>query len=269
MASARIANEVAICAFAVMLLLNGCAGHPLQQERGMKHPHGSDPPSAHGELEVWRLDELVLADQAVILLRSSQGLHGAVESKLLRRIAAIGERIVSAAGEGPQPKFVVLASGAVNAFANYKGNQPTIALGLGMVQLLGNDEDAWAALLGHELAHLRLNHIRGMKERREKAEITSSVAGAILSVIGLPFASIAADATAALADRAYSRDDEREADRIGLEYMRRAGFGDAGAISLQQHLLTHRGSASIPFLSTHPSGEERIEHLRQLMQSGS
>lgn len=270
MASARIANGVAAHAFAIMLLLTGCAVPPLQQERDMKRPHDPGPTFSHGELVVWRLDELALADQAVILLRSSQGgIHGAIETRLLRRIAAIGEKIVSAAGEGPQPEFVVLASGSDNAFAYYDGNQPTIALGLGMVRLLGNEEDAWAALFGHELAHLRLDHIRGKKERREKAEITSSVAGAILSVIGLPFASIAADATAALADRAYSRDDEREADRIGLVYMRRAGFADAGAISLQQHLLTHRGSASIPFLSTHPSGEDRIEHLRQLMRSGS
>lgn len=269
MASARLANGVAAHAFAIMLLLAGCAVPPLQQERDMKRPHDTGPTFSHGELVVWRLDELALADQAVILLRSPQGIHGAIETRLLRRIAAIGEKIVQAAGEGPKPEFVVLASGAVNAFAYYNGNQPTIALGLGMVRLLANEEDAWAALFGHELAHLRLDHIRGMKERREKAEITSSVAGAILSAIGLPFASLAADATATLADRAYSRDDEREADRIGLEYMRRAGFADAGAISLQQHLLTHRGSAPIPFLSTHPSGEDRIKHLRQLMRSGS
>ena len=92
----------------------------------------------------------------------------------------------------------------------------------------------------------------------------------VASSIGSPaFASVAADTSVALVDRAYSRDDEREADRIGLEYMRRAGFAETGAISLQQRLLTLRGGTSIPFLSTHPSGEERIENLRQLIQNGN
>ena len=138
-----------------------------------------------------------------------------------------------------------------------------------MVRLLAADQDAWAALFGHELAHLRLEHLRGKQDRREKAAVASSIAGVVLSVIGLPFASVAADASIALADRAYSRDDEREADRISLEYMRRAGFSETGAISLQQRFLTLRGGTSIPFLSTHPSGEERIGNLRQLIQSGN
>lgn len=268
MLSAKLATTLAAVALTVTFLLTGCAVPGLQEERDLSRPRGDSPASIHGEIAVWRLDELAKLDQAVVLLRNQSGIHGSVDTRLLQRVLAIGERIVRAAGEGPEPEIVVLASRSVNAFAYVNGTQPTIAVSLGMIRLLSGDEDAWAALLGHELAHLRLDHIRVMQDRREKAEVTSSVAGAILSVIGLPFASIAADATTALAERAYSRDDEREADRIGLQYMRQAGFADAGAISLQQRLLTTRGSAPIPFLSTHPSGEDRIEQLRQLMRNG-
>lgn len=268
MFSARLATKVVVEALTVIFLLTGCAMPGLQEERDLSRSRGDSPAASHGEIEVWRLDELATFDQPVILLRNQHGIHGSVETRQLQRILATGERIVQAAGEGSKPELVVLASRSVNAFAYFNGTQPTIALSLGMIHLLSRDEDAWAALLGHELAHLRLDHIRAMKDRREKAEVTSSVAGAILSVIGLPFPSIAADATTALAERAYSRDDEREADRIGLQYMRQAGFADAGAIKLQQRLLTIRGSAPIPFLSTHPSGEDRIEQLRQLMRNG-
>lgn len=268
MLSAKLATKVAAGAFTVILLLTGCAAPGLQREHDLRRPRGDSPTPSHGEIAVWRLDELAQLDQAIVLLRNQEGIHGSVETGLLQRILAIGEKIVRAAGEGSKPELVLLASRAVNAFAYFDGTQPTIALSLGMIHLLSSDEDAWAALLGHELAHLRLDHIRAMKDRRERAEVTSSVAGAILSVIGLPFASIAADATTALAERAYSRDDEREADRVGLQYMRQAGFADAGAINLQQRLLTTRGSAPIPFLSTHPSGEDRIEQLRQLMRNG-
>ena len=265
----RLASRVTADAITVLLLLAGCAAPGSQQERGVKRTQGGTPAPSHGEVEVWRLDELAQHGQPVILLRNSQGIHGAVETRLLQGVLATGEKILRAAGEGPIPEFVVTASATVNAFAFINDKQPTIALSLGMIRLLSADEDAWAALFGHELAHLRLEHLSGKQDRREKAEIASSIAGVVLSAIGLPFASVATDASAALADRAYSRDDEREADRIGLEYMRRAGFAETGAISLQQRLLTIRGGTSIPFLSTHPSGEERIENLRQLIQNGN
>jgi len=254
-------------AITALLLLAACAAPGSQREQGMKQPPTAPAPS-HGEIEVWRLNELAHHDPPAILLRNSQRIHAAIETRLLQSILVTGERILRAAGDGPTPEFVVIASGSVNAFAFFNGQQPTIALSLGMIRLLSADEDAWAALFGHELAHLRLEHLRGKQDRQEKAEVAGSIAGLILSVIGLPFASVAADASVALADRAYSRDDEREADRIGLAYMRRAGFAETGAISLQQRLLTVGGGSSIPFLSTHPSGEERIENLRQLIQSG-
>lgn len=265
---AELATKTIASTFAIVLLLTGCAAPGLQSKRDLPHSRSDRPSPSRGEIPVWRLNELARLDQSVILLRNSQGIHGSVATRLLQRILETGEKIVRATGDGPQPEFVIVASGTVNAFAYVNDAQPTIALSLGMIRLLASDEDAWAALLGHELAHLRLDHIRTVKDRREKAEITSTVAGAMLSVIGLPFASIAADATTALADRAYSRDDEREADRVGLQYMRQAGFADAGAIRLQQHLLSTGSSAPIPFLSSHPGGEERIERLRQLMRSG-
>lgn len=263
----RSAARTSAGAITALLLLAGCAAPGSRQDYSMKHPQNATPAPSHGEMEVWRLDELAQQDQPAVLLRNSQGIYAAIETSLLRSILATGEKILQAAGEGQAPQFVLITSGTVNAFAFFNGKQPTIALSLGMIRLLGADQDAWAALFGHELAHLRLEHLRGKKDRREKTEIASSIAGVVLSVIGLPFASVAADASATLADRAYSREDEREADRTGLQYMRRAGFAETGAISLQQRLLTVSSGTVIPFLSTHPGGEERIENLRQLIQS--
>ncbi|WP_310448738.1 M48 family metallopeptidase [Sulfuritalea sp.] len=202
----------------------------------------------------------------MVLLRDSQGIHGAVEIGLVKRVHATSEKMLQAAGKGPKPELVLLASGSINAFAFFNGNQPMIAFTLGMVHLLAEDDDAWAALFGHELAHLRLDHHRNMNARRERTETTSSFAGLLLSTIGLPFASLAADATATLADRAFSRNDERQADSTGVDYMRRAGFAAKGAVRLQQLLLTTPSNNAIRFLSTHPSGEERIANLRELTQ---
>ena len=263
----RFATRVVPGAITALLLLAGCAAPGSQQEHGMKRPQAGTPAPSHGEMEVWRLDELARQDQPAILLRNSRGIHTAMETRLLQDILAAGERILSAAGDGPVPEFMVTASATVNAFAFFNGKQPTIAFSLGMVRLLAADQDAWAALFGHELAHLRLEHLRSKRDRRDKAEVASSIAGVVLSAIGLPFASVAADASIALADRAYSRDDEREADRIGLEYMRRAGFAEQGALTLHERLQAANRNAPLPFLSTHPSGEERLDNLRRLMQA--
>jgi predicted Zn-dependent protease len=262
------ASRGAVCALGTLILLGGCAAPGTQRGQDAKQPHASTPAPAHGDMEVWRLDELAQHDQPALLLRNSQGVHAAIETRLLQDILATGEEILRAAGGGPAPDFVLTAAGSVNAFAFFNDKQPTIAFSLGMLRLLGTDQDAWAALFGHELAHLRLEHLRGQQDRRENARIASSIAGVVLSMIGVPFASAAADASAALADRAYSRDDEREADRVGLEYMRRAGFAENGAITLQQRLLKVGGGTAIPFLSTHPGGEERIENLQQLIRNG-
>lgn len=264
--SARVVIEAVAGASALVILLTGCAASGPVQEADRTHTRSSSSPSLHDGTEVWRLRELVETGQPRVLLRGPQGIYGIIEVDLLTRILATGEKLLQAADKGPEPEWLVIASGSVNAFAVIDGTQPMIAISLGMIRLLANDEDAWAALLGHELAHLRLDHHRALRARRKTAEITSSVAGVIASVVGLPFGSLIADAAAELTDRAFSRDDEREADRVGLEYMRRGGFAAQGAITLQQLLLSRRGTSSMPFLSTHPSGEERIENLRELMR---
>lgn len=256
-----------VATIAVPLLLVGCAAPGTVVDNGTGHRNGATSVVPHVQTHFWRLSELIESKQPTILLQEPAGVHGPVETQLLRRIAAIGGKVIQAGGGELQADLVILASPRINAYAFYQDEQPTIGFTLGMVRLLAADQDAWAALLGHELAHLRLDHIAGMRDRRGRAEVTSSLAGLVLSAIGLPFANIAADAATVLADRAYSRDDEREADRIGLEYMRKAGFAEQGAITLQKLLLGAGTSASLPFLGTHPSGEERIAVLRELMRT--
>lgn len=264
----RISMKSIAGAAALAILLTGCAARLSPSERVATRPHASKPvlPS---DLAVWRLREVVVTDKPRILLQGAQGAYAVVDSGLMQRILATGEKILDAAGKDPEPEWIVTESGSINAFAFVDNAQPTIAVSLGMIHLLGDDLHAWAALFGHELAHLRLDHLKTMKDRRKTAEITSSVAGVISSVIGLPFGSLVADATVELAGRAYSRDDERDADRLGLDYMRRAGFPAQGAIRLQERLLSRHATSPLPFLSTHPTGEERIQNLRELMRNAN
>lgn len=267
---ARAAHgSLLLVALAALAMTAGCAAPGVSRQGQSPPKHGQATPRVDSEMTLWRLSELARVDQPAILLRSPQGIHGAMDTSMARKIQAIADRLLRTHDEVPKPELAILGSGAVNAFAFYNDGQPTIAISQGMVRLLADDDDAWAALIGHELAHLRLEHLKKQIDRRQRTDVASSLAGAVLSAFGLPFASIATDATAVLATRAYSRDDEREADRAGLDYMRKAGFAADGAIRLQRQLLAASSGSGMPFLSTHPGGEERIENLRQLMHSGN
>ncbi len=70
-----------------------------------------------------------------------------------------------------------------------------------------------------------------------------------------------------LIDTAYSREDEREADALGVGYTMSAGYDPHGAIRLHEKLLTASRSSLLPFLSSHPSGQERIENLKTLIEA--
>lgn len=251
------------------LLLGGCAAPGALSDPTTTRPRHTASTASHGAMAYWRLADLVQSGQQMVALNGQHGVHGAVQSHLLRDIQASSERIIMVAGEGSRPELLLTGTTGITAFAFHFEGKPAVAFSLGMIRLLGDDMDAWAALFGHELAHLRLGHHALMRDRRERTQAASSIAGLLLSAMGVPFANVASDATATLAERAYSRDDERDADRVGLDYLRRAGFSEQGAITLHERLLAANRNAPLPFLSTHPSGEERIERLRQRIQDGN
>ena len=69
-----------------------------------------------------------------------------------------------------------------------------------------------------------------------------------------------------LIDSAYSRDQEREADEAGMDYMIAAGYNPKASLYLHEALMKASGGALLPFLSTHPSGNERIASLEKMLQ---
>jgi predicted Zn-dependent protease len=68
-------------------------------------------------------------------------------------------------------------------------------------------------------------------------------------------------------DSAYSRDQEREADTLGVDYMLANQYDPQGAIRLHELLVKSGSGFRIPFLSSHPSSDERIENLRALIDA--
>src|SRR5690606_18455647 len=113
-------------------------------------------------------------------------------------------------------------------FAWMVKNTPTVAINLAMLELLGDDDDAYATILGHEIAHLTMNHGGQRQERESARQGIATFLGVVLGAAGVPMGGTIADVATTAVSNVYTRDEEREADRIGLDYMKRAGFDPKG-----------------------------------------
>lgn len=165
-------------------------------------------------------------------------------------------------------QILILDDPAPNAFSfSAHANHPSIAVSIGMINLLRNDPDAMAALIGHELAHLYLEHGKQRASREADRIAHSALLSFALIMVGIPAPMDATNLAATAVANAYSRDEEREADRFGSEHLIDAGFAPEGAVRLLEKLSLAAKDATIPFLSTHPTHSERIENMRQLAQA--
>ena len=135
----------------------------------------------------------------------------------------------------------------------------------GIIEQLNLNDDEIAAIMGHEIAHALREHGR---ERVSQAAAQNILVNLAMAVAG-PYGS-AVNAANQVAQYAIilpnSRENESEADAIGLELAARAGYNPMGAISVWQKMLkANKDKSTLEFLSTHPSGETRIEQLTALM----
>jgi predicted Zn-dependent protease len=135
----------------------------------------------------------------------------------------------------------------------------------GIIDQLKLSDDEIAAIMGHEIAHALREHGR---ERLSQAMAQSAITNIALAAAGGYGAQINAANQVAqyVLVLPNSRQNESEADAIGVELAARAGYNPRAAISVWQKMMKATQGKNPPeFLSTHPSGETRIEQLSALM----
>jgi len=153
----------------------------------------------------------------------------------------------------------------VNAYAFPGGS---IACTRGILLHLENEAEL-AALLGHELGHVNARHTAAYMS---KGMLTQAIAGGLAAVAGSQgalYGSVASQlgqfASGALLAH-YSRDNERQADALGMEYMVRAGYSPNGMVQLQDMLRSlsrHKPGTLELMFATHPMSEERYQTARK------
>jgi predicted Zn-dependent protease len=131
----------------------------------------------------------------------------------------------------------------------------------GILDRLKLTDDEVAMIMGHEMAHALREHSR---ERLAKHQLTGIGATVLSSVLGLGEAGrTVMDYGAQLTMLKFSRDDEGEADLIGLDIAARAGFDPRAGITLWRKMSAQSKNTPPQWLSTHPSGNNRIAEIER------
>ena len=186
-----------------------------------------------------------------------------MEHPQLQRLRFIAQRIIPHSYEwndrARQWKWEVnlLGSPQLNAFCMPGGK---IAFYYGILEKLQLQDDEVAAIMGHEVAHALREHAR---ERVGKSTATNVVVELGSALLGLGnLGRYAAGMGAQLLGLRFSRDDETEADLVGIELAARSGYDPAAAVRLWEKMMTASKGAPPQWLSTHPTNTSRIRDIQ-------
>lgn len=149
-------------------------------------------------------------------------------------------------------EVIVFDDESVNASANPEGK---IAVLNGLLKI-ADTPDALAAVLGHEIAHATENHVMDRARRGARTDLLVLLGGAATGMRGAT-----RDAATILGTLPYAREQETEADRVGLQYMAKAGFDPRAAMYLWKNMATVNKNSPPEFLSSHPSDDARLDTI--------
>lgn len=193
--------------------------------------------------------------------RSDRALASAQHPQL-QRLRYIGTRIepftrgCNARSADWQWEINLIGSRQVNAFCMPGGK---IAFFWGILAQLQLSDDEVAMVMGHEIAHALLEHAR---EQMGKGVVTSGVLRLGAALLGLgQIGDIGAQVGSQLLQLKYGRDDEAQADALGLVLAAEAGYDPRAGVTLWQKMLAEGGGTPPALLSTHPAGPERIKDM--------
>jgi len=184
---------------------------------------------------------------------------------LTARVRRISERLIPVTAafrpDAPNWKWEIntLATPEMNAYAMPGGK---IMVYSGLVEKLQLSDAELAAVLGHEISHALREHTRE-RVSRDYAQKVALVGLAVVTGVDASALDLADAVASVTFQLPHSREQEAEADVMGLELMARAGYDPHAAVTLWNKMMAADKSAPPQFLSTHPSSANRVAELER------
>ncbi len=208
--------------------------------------------------------ELSIGQKNYAPMRQSEGGDYVMDAQLTSYVQGVGNRLAAVSDRKLPYEFVVLNNTIPNAWALPGGK---IAVNRGLLTQLKSESEL-AAVLGHEIVHAAARHSAQQMSRGmllQGGMLAAQVAASDSDYGNLYMAG--AGLAAQLTLQKYGRDAELEADRYGIEYMKRAGYDAQGAVTLQEmfvRMADRKDSGWFAGLfASHPPSQERVDANRK------
>jgi len=236
-----------------LALLGGCATNPVTGVREM--------------ILVPRDQEIAMGEESAPQFEQEFG--GRVPNAALQAyVQSVGKKLAAVSDREMPYEYALVASDVPNAFALPGGK---IYITAGLMARISNERQL-AAVLGHETGHVAALHsVKGL-QREVGASVLVELASRIVSADKADAAQAAAKVVTALGTLKYSRDDEYQADQIGIKYAARAGYNPWGMVELLTVLKNMSDSEPGTFgemLQTHPLSSKRIAEAEAMIKGNA
>jgi predicted Zn-dependent protease len=212
--------------------------------------------------------ELQIGEKNYAPMRQSEGGDQQLDPALTAYVQGVGQRIAAFSDRKLPYEFTVLNNSIPNAWSLPGGK---IAVNRGLLTELKSESEL-GAVLGHEIVHAAARHSAQAMSRGML--IQGGLVVAQVAAHDSDYGNIAmmgAGLGAQLLTQRYSREAELEADKYGIDYMKRAGYDAQGAVSLQETFVRMNASKESGWLSgmfaSHPPSPERLEANRRKVAS--
>jgi predicted Zn-dependent protease len=200
--------------------------------------------------------EVALGKQMRQQLINSNRIRVYQNPSLNRYVESIGQKLVAVSDRPNLPyTFTIVEDDQVNAFATMGG---FIYLNTGLIRTAENEAEL-ASVIAHEIGHVVGKHSQTQIKQQ-------AITQGLLTAAGLNSTQLVQLGVALALDLPHSREDEYEADLLGLQMLKSAGYAPGATVDFMRKLQKH-GSNTPTFLSTHPAAKERVVALQQKISS--
>ena len=232
---------------------------------------GTNPVTGEREIQfISEAQEVQMGEQNYAPTRQSEGGDFSVLPGLTTYVSEVGQKLASVADRKLPYEFVVLNNSVPNAWALPGGK---IAVNRGLLTELQSEAEL-AAVLGHEIVHAAARHGAKAQERGTLMQAGLQVAqiGAAIGGVDANLASLVlqgAGAGAQMIQLKYGREQELEADKYGMKYMKLTGYEPWGAVTLQETFVRLFNDKQknqdwlAGLFASHPPSTERVERNRK------